>query len=231
MIKLDVCAARVPLMTHGQFSRYAKDNHARLVIGTEAVSRHIRGYIQHHVFDGAYGGLTPAWRYDSISHISTDSIEDQIAIKNTQEYQQIIAPDEPRFADARSVRFTLVQESALPLATAGGSPHRLLHYAKAKAGAAEALCEAWVRAHAELSAKSAPVLDSVRRAVLNRALPGPQGQPEFDAMLELGFVGRSDVPAMCDYVAMMEEQLAPWLDRERSFFLLADAVPVRGTFS
>jgi hypothetical protein len=231
MIKLDVCAARVPNMTHAQYSRYARDNHARLLMEIEAVSRHIRCYIQHHVFDGAYGVLAAPWRYDSISHISTDSIEDQVAIQNTREYREIIAPDEPKFADARSVRFTPVQESPLTIKAAGGSPHRLLHYGKAKDGAAQALCEAWSRAHAELAAKSDPVLNSVRRAVINRALPGPQGAPAFDAMLELGFLERSCVPAMCDYVAMMEERLAPLLDREQSFFLLADAVPVRGTLS
>jgi hypothetical protein len=59
MIKLDVCAARVPNMTHAQYTRYAKDNHARLVMQIDAVSRYIRCYIQHHVFDGAYGAGDP----------------------------------------------------------------------------------------------------------------------------------------------------------------------------
>jgi hypothetical protein len=95
MIKLDVCAARVPNMTRGQYSRYAKDNHARLVMNTDAVSCYIRCYIQHHVFDAAYGALTPPWRYDSVSHIFMDSIEDQMAIQSTREYREIIAPDEP----------------------------------------------------------------------------------------------------------------------------------------
>ena len=228
MIKLDVCAARVPFMTRAQYSCYAKDNHARLVMGTEAVARYVQKYIQHHVFDGAYGTLT-TWRYDSISHISTNSIEDQIAIKSTREYQEVIALDEPRFADGRSVSMTIVDESPLALSVSGGSAHRLLHYAKAKAGSAGALHEQWVLAHGELAAKSPHVLKSARRAVLNRALPGPQGEPKFDVMGELGFVDRSDVPAMCDYVAMMEERLSPYLDRDRSLFLLADAVPIRGT--
>lgn len=44
--------------------------------------------------------------------------------------------------------------------------------------------------------------------MLNRALPGPGGKsPDFDVLGELGFIERSDVPAMCDYVAMMEERL------------------------
>jgi hypothetical protein len=155
----------------------------------------------------------------------------QVAIQNTREYREIIAPDEPKFADARSVRFTLLPECPLNIKAAGGSPHRLLHYGKAKEGASEALFEAWARAHDELSGNSDAVLASVRRAVIHRALPGPQGAPAFDAMVELGFVERSDVPAMCDYVAKMEEALARWHDRDRSFFLPADAVPVRGTLS
>ena len=61
MIKLDVSAARVPFMTHAQYSLYAKDKHARLVIATEPVSRYIQAYIQHHVFDGAYGARIPAF--------------------------------------------------------------------------------------------------------------------------------------------------------------------------
>lgn len=66
--------------------------------------------------------------------------------------------------------------------------------------------------------------------MLNRALPGPGGKsPDFDVLGELGFIERSDVPAMCDYVAMMEERLGAAIDRERSFYLLAEAVPVRGT--
>ena len=69
----------------------------------------------------------------------------------------------------------------------------------------------------------------MRHAVLNRVKAMPDAQPAFDAMGELGFLERSDVPAMRDYVAMMEERLAPQLDPERSFLLLADAVPVRGS--
>ena len=50
-----------------------------------------------------------------------------------------------------------------------------------------------------------------------------------DVMGELGLLAHSDVPAMRDYVAMIEERLAPQLDTDRSFLLLADAVPVRGS--
>lgn len=230
MIKLNICAARVPRMTHAKYSRYMKDNHARLVIGTEGVSRYIHAYLQHHVFDAAYGPLASPSRYDSVSHIVAHSVEDHLAATKTREYQEIIAPDEPRFADGRTAMFSMLEESPMALPLVGASPHRLLHYGVCKEGIAPAaLQDGWIAAHAEVVASEPRVVQSVRRAVLNRVKPMPNGQPPYDAMSELGFIERSDVPAICDYVAMMEERLAPLLDTDRSFFLLADAVPVRGS--
>lgn len=230
MIKLNICASRVPGMTHATYSRYIKDNHARLVTGAEQVSPYIHAYIQQHIFDAAYGALAPPVRYDSVSHIMAPSIEDHLAVTETRDYREIIAPDEPRFADGRSAVFTMLEESALALPVAGASPHRLLHYGVRKEGVdPAALQSGWIGAHAAVVAAHPNVVHSVRRAVLNRVKPLPNGQPAFDAMGELGFLERSDVPAICDYVAMMEERLAHLLDTERSFFLLADAVPVRGS--
>lgn len=230
MIKLNICAARVPRMTHAQYSRYMKDSHARLVTGSETMSGLVRAYIQQHVFDAAYGPLAPPSRYDSVSHIMADSIGDHLAATKTRDYREVIAPDEPNFADGRTAVFTMLEEVALALPVAGASPHRLLHYGVCKQGIAPAaLQDGWIAAHAQVVAADPRVLRSVRRAVLNRVKPAPDGQPAFDAMGELGFLERGDVPAMCDYVAMMEERLAPLLDTDRSFFLLADAVPVRGS--
>jgi hypothetical protein len=93
------------------------------------------------------------------------------------------------------------------------------------------LQESWIDAHAQVVAGDPCVARSMRRAVLNRVKPMPDAQPAFDAMGELGFLERSDVPAMRDYVAMMEERLSNLLDTDRSFLLLADAMPVRGSCS
>lgn len=79
MITLNICASRIPGMTHAEYCRYLKDNHARLVLGTEPVVRHMKAYVQQHVFDGAYGGKAPSARYDSVSHIIAARVEDHAA--------------------------------------------------------------------------------------------------------------------------------------------------------
>ena len=233
MIKLNIQAARVPRMTHAQYARYAKDNHARLVLGTEPVSRYLTAYVQQHVFDAAYGVNAPAWRYDSVSHIYARSAADMHAATATREYREIIAPDEPSFADSRSASFTMLEELPLALPVRGYSSLRLLHYGCASDdGAAATFAGQWTAAHEAVLAHSPRLLHSVRRAVLNRALPGPGGErPAFDVMGELGFLEHSDVPAISDYVALMEEALGSQLDCDRSFFLLAEAIPVRAMLS
>jgi hypothetical protein len=230
MSKLNICAARRPGMTHAAYSRYARDNHARLVLGTEPVARHLSRYVQQHVFDAAYGALTSPVRFDSVSHITAQTLEDHAAVQRSEAYRTVIAPDEPRFADGATAQFSMTIERPLTLPVRGASPHRLLHYGKRREGtSAEALQAAWSDAHADVLATTPNVLRSVRRAVLNHVLPhDPSAATPFDAMGELGFLDRSDVPALCDYVAMMETRLQAHLDVERSYFLLCDAVPVRG---
>ena len=230
MIKLNILASRVPRMTHSQYARYAMDNHARLVLGTEPVARYITTYVQQHVFDASYGADACAWRYDSVSHICARSPQDLAAATATPEYREHIAPDEPSFADGRSASFTMLEESQLALEVRGYSNLRLLHYGRAHDAAQAVLTDRWAAAHEALLSRERGLFTSVRRAVLNRAHPGPDGsRPAFDVMGELGFLQISDVPAICDYVAAMEESLGTLLDRDRSFFLLTQAVPVRGT--
>lgn len=128
MSKLNICAARRPGLTHAQYSRYVRDKHARLVLGTEPVARHMTAYVQQHVYDGSYGPDAPAWRYDSVSHIYAPSFEEQMAATATREYQEIIAPDEARFADQRTPMFLRFEEEPLALPLRGASSLRLLHY-------------------------------------------------------------------------------------------------------
>ncbi len=229
--KLNICAARRPGMTHAQYSRYVRDNHARLVLGTEAVSRHMAAYVQQHVYDGSYGSDAPAWRYDSVSHIYAPSFEEQMAATATREYKEIIAPDEARFADQRTPLFLRFEETPLPLPLRGASSLRLLHYLRAKVGVDTTDLHAkWVEAHESLLAKAPSLFNGVRRAVLNKSLPMPGATaPAYSAMVELGFLQTHDEVAMDDYVQRIEEKIDGLIDRAAGFYLLAEAVPVRGT--
>jgi hypothetical protein len=231
--KLNICAARRPGMTHAQYSRYVRDNHARLVLGTEPVARHMAAYVQQHVYDGSYGSHAPTWRFDSVSHIYAPSIEAQMAATATPEYKDIIAPDEARFADQRSPMFLRFEEAPLALPVRGASSLRLLHYVRAKAGVDPAdLHLKWAAAHEALLTTEPLLFDGVRRAVLNKSLPLPMPgapAPAYSGMLELGFLQTRDEVAMHDFVQLIEDQLNDFIERAAGFYLLAEAVPVRGT--
>ena len=229
--KLNICAARRPGLTHAQYSRYVRDNHARLVIGTEPVARHMTAYVQQHVYDGSYGPDAPTCRYDSVSHIYATSFEEQMAATSTREYKEIIAPDEARFADQSTPMFLRFEEVPLPLLVAGASNLRLLHYLRATEGVNPADLQAkWVAAHESLLAEAPSLFDGVRRAVLNTSIPMPGAQPPtYSGMAEIGFLQTKDEAAMDVYVQRIEEKLDALIQRTAGFYLLAEAVPVRGT--
>lgn len=218
-------------MTHAEYCRYAMDNHARLVLGTEPVARHLLAYVQQHVYDGCYRPDAPAWRFDSVSHITTASPEDLAAATSTPEYKELIAPDEEKFADQRSPLFLMFEEKALPLAVRGASKFRLLHYLRARPGVLTAdLIASWAGVH-ERSLREAPQLFSgVRRAVLNASMSPPGApSPSYTGMCEIGFLQGSDAAAMSEYVERVEDGLDALIERSAGFYLLAEAVPVRGS--
>lgn len=231
MIKLNICAARRPGLTHEAYSRYLRDDHARLVLGTEPVSRHLQRYVQQHVLDAAYGEKAPTWRYDSVSHISAASLADQMAATATPEYRDIIQPDEANFADQRSPMFLMFEEQALWLPVRGASPYRLLHYLRVRPGLkSEDLMATWEKRHERLVTQDPAVARPLRRAVLHRAHPGPKGEtPAYSGMLELGFLQWSEASALSRLAEQFETTLAPLLDPQTGFHLLAEAVAVRGT--
>jgi hypothetical protein len=230
--KLNICAARRPGMTHSQYSRYLRDNHARLVLGTEPVARYLAAYVQQHVYDASYGPDAPAVRYDSVSHLFALSFEEQMAATATREYKEIIAPDESNFADPRSPMFLRFEEVALPLPLRGVSSLRLLHYLRARPGVdATQFQSRWAAAHEALLAESPSLFNGVRRAVLNKSLPFPTPDapaPAYTAMAELGFLQTADAAAMDEYVQRIEEKLDELIQRAAGFYLLAEAVAVRG---
>lgn len=231
MPKLNICAARRPGLTHEQYSRYLRDNHARLVLGTEPVARHLLAYVQQHVYDGCYGASAPRWRYDSVSHIVAATVANHQAATATREYREIIAPDEVRFADQDSPLALMLQESTLPLPVRGPSSLRLLHYLRPRDGVLPGRVHAaWATEHESLLARQPALFAGVRRATLGRTMAPPgEAEPPYAGLCELGFLQRSDEAAMAEYVRCIEDRLDPLIHRDAAFHLLAEAVPVRGT--
>lgn len=230
MALLNICASRISGMTHAEYCRYLKDNHARLVLGTEPVARHLSSYVQQHVFDAAYRGQAPAARFDSVSHIRATSVADHMAAVATQEYKEIIARDEPNFSDSHTVLMLMLEEHPLETPVRGPSQFRMLHYLAGNSDTSnDALQAHWADAHAALLKEQPSLFGSVRRAVLYKALEGPKGPPAYGGMCELGFLGAEDAPAVSAYARAMEARLERFIEPEKSFFLLTEAVPVNGT--
>jgi hypothetical protein len=49
MVKLIICAARKPTMTHEEFDAYWRDQHGPLVRSVPEFMRHVRKYVQCHI--------------------------------------------------------------------------------------------------------------------------------------------------------------------------------------
>jgi hypothetical protein len=230
MNKLNICASRVPGMTHAEYCRYLKDNHARLVLGTEPVARYIKSYVQQHVFDGAYRSQAPSARYDSVSHIGAATMQDHLAAAQTREYKEIIAPDEPNFSDPRTAMFLMYEQVPLDVPIRGPSGFRLLQYLASKPEVStDALHTRWAAAHGAILAEDQSLLRSVRRVSLHKGLPGPTGVPTYNGMCEVGFLAVEEASALCSYAREIEARLQESIELEKSLFLLAEAVPVHGT--
>jgi hypothetical protein len=230
MNKLNICASRIPGMTHAQYCRYFRDNHARLVLGTEPVARYMKSYVQQHVFDGAYRSQAPSARYDSVSHISAATMQDQLAAAATREYKEIIAPDEPNFSDPRTAMFLMYEEVPLDVPIRGPSGFRLLQYLASKPEVSTGVLHTrWAEAHGAILAEDKSLLQSVRRVILHKGLPGPMGTPTYNGLCEVGFLSMEEVPALCSYAREIEARLQDSVELEKGFFLLAEAVPVHGT--
>lgn len=98
MIKLTVFAVRKADMSHAEFVRYWRDQHAPLVKSVTEFSRHVRRYVQCHGVssalplgvDGDYDGIGELWFDD------TASMEQAFS---EPRYLEIIRPDELKFVD------------------------------------------------------------------------------------------------------------------------------------
>ena len=229
MFTVNICVSRIPGKTQVQFRRYAIDNHARLVLGTTNVSRFITRYVQHHVYDGSYGPDAPRWRYDVATHVSSRSLEDMVAARQQPDYINIVRPDESRFAHQDSVMAFAAIQVPLLVTVPGPSRFRLLHYLKRASDIpAERFREQWERAHASVLTFSPRLSTVVRRALLSYALPDPSGESPYAGVVEIGFVEKEDAALLTDYVLQVEERLQACIEHSASFYLLAEAVLLRG---
>lgn len=111
MIKVIVLIRRNPKLTREEFSRHWRTTHAPLVESLPMVSRYIRKYVQNHIAPdaardestvaSALGDLPPgdSLQIDGIAEIWYDSVEDAQRSVASQEYMDLVRPDEMTMSD------------------------------------------------------------------------------------------------------------------------------------
>ncbi len=98
MVKIIVCAVRKPGMSHEQFDRYWRNQHAAVIKSVPEFTRHVRRYVQCHLAaedtpflaTGSYDGVAELW-FDDVAAMNTAFSEPR--------YLEVIRPDELKFVD------------------------------------------------------------------------------------------------------------------------------------
>jgi len=98
MLKVNVFLTRKSGTTLEQFSAYWKEIHGPLLMQQPEVIENTRRYIQLHSTDNGLPGV-PVAPYDGIAEIWVDDLDGVAAIFTSDNYQNIIAPDEANFLD------------------------------------------------------------------------------------------------------------------------------------
>lgn len=102
MISLVVCIKRKPGLSRAEFSRHWRDLHAPLLLACTDFSRHILGYVQHHLADDSLPGganFGASGDYDGIAVLTFEDVAAMERAFSEPRYLEDVRPDEPRFID------------------------------------------------------------------------------------------------------------------------------------
>ena len=127
MVKMVVLLRRAPHLSREQFSAHWRNIHAPLVKSVPELTRYMRKYVQNHIpaapaadasgrASSSMGGLAqpaPPFDFDGIVEVWYDSVEDIPRSSASQQYADIIRPDELQLIDAARCVMYLVDENVV----------------------------------------------------------------------------------------------------------------------
>lgn len=98
MVKIIVCAVRKSGMSHDEFDRYWRNQHAAVIKSVPEFTRHVRRYVQCHLTAndtpflaaGTYDGVAELW-FDDQAAMNAAFVEPR--------YLEVIRADEVKFVD------------------------------------------------------------------------------------------------------------------------------------
>lgn len=112
MVKFTILLKRHSDLTHAEFVEHHKLVHAGLFMSIPAVQAHVRRYIQQHAIPVDIPGMPPV-KYDGITELWFDKIDDIGAVFSDDEYMARIRPDEETFLDLHGCDFIVSQENVV----------------------------------------------------------------------------------------------------------------------
>jgi uncharacterized protein (TIGR02118 family) len=110
MIKFTILLKRNPQMTQEAFVSYHKSIHAQLFMSIPVVKKTVRRYVQQHALEVELPGLPPA-KYDGITELWFDSVQDLGECFSDPEYLATVRPDEAKFLDLDACDFVVSTEN------------------------------------------------------------------------------------------------------------------------
>ena len=109
MTKFTILLKRHPAMSQQEFVAYHREKHAPLFCALPAVQQRVRRYVQQHTVPVEMPGLPPV-KYDGITELWFDSVNDIAALFSDPAYLAQIRPDEAHFLDLHACDFIVSQE-------------------------------------------------------------------------------------------------------------------------
>lgn len=210
MIKMMILSRRRPGMTHAEFLTYNVDKHGVMVRAHPVA---IRRYLQHDIFDGAFGRLGETncdltVGRDNVTELYFDDMAGLVSLRTDPETRRSLN-DGANYADATTAVVMIANEVEIPVENAGGGRLKIFHFLRKKDEIeAHNFRRVWQAAHDEALRRSGTI-GEVRRVVWSE--PAPQEAPaasETKSADSTTIDGAMAAPQLCHGYSTI------WYDRE-----------------
>ena len=235
MIKVIATTRRKPGMTRSEYFDYIEHTHGAMA---RAQPLTIKRYVQNHVFDSVYGQASdPTYQVvmprDSVTELLFDDMAALGQCFGHPYVKEKVGPDGRNFADLSTSLSVITREHVLTPPPGEGGFIKAMHFIRKEAGVKqqefEALCsEAHERA---ARTQQQPVAGLVRDILLPEGAEilkyfGGDGTPPYETVVSLYFRDQADAIARCRAYQHEFEDQADFMDRSKSFLLLAREVRI-----